>query len=198
MKLGRRFGPEGFSVIDDGSIKSLAGYIPFDDEGVLPLETYLIKDGRLSSRLHSRETASSMDEAVTGNARAISSVSEPLVRMTNTYIMNGTCARDELIAGAGDGIYASGVIGGQTNLEMFTFTAARGYEIKNGRFGRRYRDIVFSGNVFTTLSNIAMIGNDRLMFGGLGGCGKGGQSPLPVSYGGPHLLIKDVLVGGRT
>jgi TldD protein len=93
-------------------------------------------------------------------------------------------------------VYAVGYIGGQTNLEMFTFTSLCGYEIRNGRLGKIYRDIVLSGNVFTTLRSIAMIGNDRAMFGGLGGCGKGGQSPLPVSLGGPHLLITDVLTGG--
>jgi TldD protein len=87
-------------------------------------------------------------------------------------------------------------IGGQTNLEMFTFTAGYGYEVKNGKPGRMFRDIVLSGNVFQTLKEISMIGNDRKMYGGLGGCGKGGQVPLPVSFGGPHMLIKNVLIGG--
>ena len=87
-------------------------------------------------------------------------------------------------------------IGGQTNLEMFTFTAAYGYKIKNGKPGKMFRDIILSGNVFTTLKNISMIGNDREMFGGLGGCGKGGQGPLPVTLGGPHMLVNNVLVGG--
>jgi TldD protein len=32
---------------------------------------------------------------------------------------------------------------------------------------------------------------------GAGGCGKGGQSPLPVSSGGPHMLVKNVQIGGR-
>jgi TldD protein len=30
-----------------------------------------------------------------------------------------------------------------------------------------------------------------------GGCGKGGQSPLPVGLGGPCVRIQDVVVGGR-
>ncbi len=32
----------------------------------------------------------------------------------------------------------------------------------------------------------------------MGGCGKGGQSPLPVGDGGPHILAKNVLIGGKT
>ena len=197
MVLGRQFGPEGLNVYDDGTIPSLPGFIPFDDEGVMPCKTPLIEKGVLSGRLHSRETAEKMGEGLTGNGRAINVMRQPIVRMTNTYIDRGTHRPEELFDEVDDGIYAIDVIGGQTNLEMFTFTSGYGYEIRNGKKGRMYRDIVLSGNVFHTLKNIEMIADDLKMFGGLGGCGKGGQSPLPVSFGGPHLLINDVLIGGR-
>jgi len=196
MVIGREFGPRELSVIDDGSLAH-TGYIPYDDEGAKPGRTFLIKEGTLSGRLHSRETAEAMGEELTGNARAISVFTQPIVRMTNTYIEDGPCGRDGLFDEISDGIYAIDVIGGQTNLEMFTFTCGYGYEIKNGKRGRLFKDIVLSGNVFTTLKNIEMIADDGKMFGGLGGCGKGGQSPLPVSFGGPHLLIRDVLIGGK-
>jgi TldD protein len=196
MVIGKEFGPKELTVIDNGDMPEFSGYIPFDDEGVIPTGTHLIKNGLLHGRLHSRETAEKMDEDTTGNGRAIGVMNQPIVRMTNTYIENGAHDRGSIIEAAGNGIYAAGVIGGETNLEMFTFTSGYGYEIKGGKIGKIYKDIVLSGNVFTTLRNIELIGNDRRMFGGLGGCGKGGQSPLPVSFGGPHLLIKDVLIGG--
>lgn len=197
MTLGRRVGPPVLTACDDGTMAGHSGFIPFDDEGTTPGKTVLIDRGVLSGRLHSRETAAKMGEAPTGNARAIGAMRQPLVRMTCTYIENGTTTRDEMMAAADDGIYARGNIGGQTNLEMFTFTAAYGYEIKKGKIGRMYRDVVLSGNVFQTLDNIALVGDDRRMFGGLGGCGKGGQSPLPVSLGSPHIMVTGVLIGGK-
>ncbi len=197
MELGRHFGPEELNVVDDGSMPELPGFIPFDDEGITPEKTFLVKNGLLTGRLHSRETSFKMNEKPTGNARAISPLSEPIVRMTNTYVANGNRSREEIFDEAGDGIYAVDVIGGQTNLEMFTFSAGYGYKIKNGRIATMLRDIVLSGNVFQTLKNIKMIGDDKRMYGGLGGCGKGGQGPLPVSFGGPHILIGDVLIGGK-
>jgi TldD protein len=197
MELGRHFGPEELNVVDDGSMPELPGFIPFDDEGITPEKTFLIKNGLLTGRLHSRETSFKMKEKPTGNARAISPLSEPIVRMTNTYVANGNRSREEIFDAAGDGIYAVDVIGGQTNLEMFTFSAGYGYKIKHGRIETMLRDIVLSGNVFQTLKNIKMIGDDKRMYGGLGGCGKGGQGPLPVSFGGPHILIGDVLIGGK-
>ena len=59
--------------------------------------------------------------------------------------------------------------------------------------------IRFTGNIFDTMNRIDAIGNDLIMYnsGGSGGCGKAGQAPLPIGRGGPHLVIRDVIVGGR-
>ena len=138
-----------------------------------------------------------MGEEVTGNARAISASTIPIVRMTNTYIENGDSTVDELFEKLWNGIYVVGALGGQTNLEMFTFTPAYAYEIKKGKKTKKLRDCMLMGNVFVTLANIEAIANDCSLFGGLGGCGKQGQAPLPVASGGPHILIKNVLIGGK-
>ncbi len=197
MVFGKKFGPDILNVIDDGNIEDKSGYIPADEEGVLPQKTYLIKNGELNARLHSRHTAFMMNEDVTGNGRAISSGAKPIVRMTNTYIENGENTKEELFSSVKDGIYAVNFHGGQTNLEMFTFSSAYGYEIKNGKLGKMLKNVVLTGNVFDTLKNIKMAANDKILFGGLGGCGKGGQFPLPVSMGGPHIMIEKVLIGGN-
>ena len=54
---------------------------------------------------------------------------------------------------------------------------------------------MLTGNLFTTLENLDGIAGDLDMNQG-GGCGKGGQSPLPVSNGSPHIRIQRCLVGG--
>ena len=197
MKLGKRFGSDELSIVDDGTLVGEAGYNKYDSEGTPTQKTYLIKDGILTNRLHSRETAAKMNEKPTGNARAISYGSEPIVRMTNTYMESRDQTFEDMLAGVDDGIYAKGSLGGQTNTEMFTFSAEEAYKIKDGKICEQVRDVVLTGNVFETLMNIDAIGNDRVLFGGLGGCGKGGQSPLRVSDGGPHIRIKDVTIGGR-
>ncbi len=82
-------------------------------------------------------------------------------------------------------------------MEMFTFSAEEAYMIRNGQLKEKVRDVVLTGNVFETLMNIDAIGNDLEIYGGMGGCGKGGQSPLRVSDGGPHVRIRNVVIGGR-
>ncbi|MFC1508956.1 TldD/PmbA family protein [Candidatus Omnitrophota bacterium] len=195
MKLGRRFGPDFLNIVDDGNLHGEVGYVPYDDEGVRGQRTYLIRDGLLVGRLHSRETAGIMGEQPTGNARAINTSFRPIVRMTNTLIENGDVSFESMISGIKDGIYACNFIGGMTDLERFTFSSAYAFKIENGRITTPVRDVILSGNVFETLKNISMIGNDLEMIGGLGGCGKGDQSPLPASHGSPHIRIDNVLVG---
>jgi TldD protein len=138
-----------------------------------------------------------MGETVTGNARAISYRFQPIVRMTNTYIENGDTPFDELISDIKLGIYACDAIGGQTMLENFSFSAGWGHIIRNGKVCEMVRDVVLAGNLFVTLANIEALGNDFVWQERGGGCGKGGQMPLPVTEGAPHTRIRDVVIGGR-
>ena len=198
MVLGTRFGGEDLNIIDDGTHPGGLGTHHYDYEGVPTRKKYLIKDGILVGRLHSRETAGKMDEPVTGNARAVYFQHPPLVRMTNTYIEARKNHFEDMIKDIKLGVYACDMVGGQTAMEMFTFSAAYGYMIRDGQLAELVRDVVLTGNVFETLKNIDLIGDD-LSFSpnGPGGCGKGGQYPLRVGMGGPHIRIQGCLVGGQ-
>jgi len=195
MVLGKQFGSKELNIVDSAAVPGLRGSYKYDDEGVPATKTYLIKEGKLVGRLHSRETAAKMNEKPTGNARAINYRYPPIVRMTNTYIEPGKSSFDNIIADIKEGVYAKNWFGGTTSMEMFTFSAGEAYMIRNGKIAEALRPVVLTGNVFTTLNNIDAIGDDLDMNQG-GGCGKGGQYPLPVSNGSPHIRISRCLVGG--
>lgn len=195
MTLGREFGGKELNIVDGAAVPGLRGSYQYDDEGVAASKTYLIHEGKLVGRLHSRETAAKMGEKPTGNARAISYRFPPIVRMTNTYIEPKSATFPELIAEIKEGIYAKNWYGGTTSMEMFTFSAGEAYMIRNGKIAELLKPVVLTGNIFTTLKNIDAIGRD-LDFNQGGGCGKEGQSPLPVSNGSPHIRIQNCLVGG--
>ncbi|MCD6540906.1 TldD/PmbA family protein [Candidatus Bipolaricaulota bacterium] len=197
MQLGKRFGVEALNVVEDGYIPGRRGNTPYDDEGVRRRKIYLIRGGILTGLMHSRATAAATGMEPTGNARAVSWEHEPIVRMRNTYIEPGEATFEELLKGIDHGIYAKGAFGGQTEFEQFTFSAAYAYEIVGGEIGGMLRDVVLTGNVFETLRNIELLGKDFELKGGAGGCGKDGQSPLPVTFGAPHVRIRDVIVGGK-
>lgn len=197
MTLGRRFGQGILNVYDDGSIPNLRGTTLYDDEGTPARRNWLIRDGVLVGRLHSRQTAAKMGETASGNARAVSYRFAPIVRMTNTAIDNGTATFENMIKDIKLGIYACDAYGGETQLENFSFSSGYACMIRDGKIAEMVKDVILAGNLFTTLGNIDMIGDDFKWLSTGGGCGKAGQFPLPVGMGAPHIRIQNVVIGGQ-
>ncbi|MHB0859044.1 MAG: TldD/PmbA family protein [Anaerolineae bacterium] len=195
MVLGRRFGREDLTIVDDGTLPGLRGTHRYDDEGTPMRRNELVREGVLVGRLHSRETAARMREPVTGNARATSYRHAPLVRMTNTFVEPRAVPLEDMIADIELGVYACDSMGGETMFESYSFSAGYGYMIRNGRLAEMVKDVILAGDLFSTLQDIDAIGND-LAFSRLGMCGKGPGS-LPVETGAPHLRIRNVAIGGR-
>ncbi len=197
MKLGRKFGPEFLNVFDDGGVlPAIRGTIVYDDEGVPAEKTYLIKEGVLVGRLHSRPTAAKLGEKPTGNARAQNVQYFPIVRMTNTAIEKGPHSAKNIFDGIKLGVYAIDAYGGQTQLENFSFSAGYGYMIRDGKIAEMVRDVVLQGNLFETLANIEQVGDDFVWDDAGGYCGKGGQR-APTAEGSPHIRIKNVMIAGK-
>lgn len=197
LKIGTRYGSDELDIYDSGIEGPNRGESKYDDEGVPMQKTHLIKGGVVVGHLHSRESAAKMNEAVTGNARALNYRFPPIVRMRTTCIAPGKHTFQEMLQGISLGVYVKGGYGGQTNGEMFTFAPSRAYMIRNGAICEMVRDVNLTGNVFDTLRNIDMIGCDFEFKNTPGGCGKGGQSPLPVAQGSPHIRIQKVVIGGE-
>lgn len=192
-QIGKRVGSEKLSIIDDGNLAG-SGFTPFDDEGTKAKRTALIENGILSGRLHSSVTAADLDESVTGNARSINFEFEPIVRMTATYIEAGELTKDELFAGVSRGIFIDSVKHG-SGMSTFTLAPSMAYLIEDGKITRPVKFSVITGNVMQTLDQIDAVSNELeiLSFVG-GGCGKMEQYPLPVSFGGPYVRVKQINV----
>jgi TldD protein len=194
-QIGKKVGAECLTIVDDGTNPRDSGYCPIDDEGYPAQKVYLIKNGILQGRLHSLATAKYFAEEPTGNARAMNFEFEPIVRMRSTYIEAGKHSRDELFAKVKDGLYVSGVKHG-SGLSTFTIAPLRAYRIKDGKLAEPVKVSVLSGSVFETLNKISAVSTDaEIHSSAFGGCGKGEQSPLPVSDGGPLVLVDEMQVG---
>ncbi|MBN2056860.1 TldD/PmbA family protein [bacterium] len=199
MRLGTRFGQDHLNIIDCGNLEDERGSYAYDDEGTPSTHTYLVKDGILAGRLHSRETAARLGEAPTGNARTINYRFPPICRMSNTYIGPGGSSFEEMLEGVEHGLYVVGGGSGNTSTGLFTFNAERAMVIEKGRLGGLVRDLMLTGNVFETMADIDMVAGD-LKRSRSGYCGKSYgqrmQYPLMVSMGSPHIRIQNVLIGG--
>ncbi|MDB5693136.1 MAG: tldD [Alphaproteobacteria bacterium] len=196
-RIGERVAAPGVTVVDDGSLGERRGSLSIDDEGTPTRCTTLIEDGILKAYIQDRLNARLMGVEPTGNGRRESFAHAPMPRMTNTFMLAGREDPGEILARAGNGIYAKSFGGGQVDITSgkFVFSCTEAYRIENGRLGAPIKGATLIGDGPTVLTKVAGIGNDLELDEGIGICGKGGQS-VPAGVGQPTLLIEGLTVGG--
>jgi len=189
-RIGERVAAPGVTVVDDGTLPDRRGSISIDDEGTASSRTVLIEDGILKGYLFDRLNARLMGVRPTGNGRRQSYGSQPLPRMTNTFMLAGDKAPEEIIASVKKGLYAVNFGGGQVDITSgkFVFSATEAYLIEDGRIGPAVKGATLIGNGPDVLTRVSMVGNDLALDDGIGTCGKDGQS-VPVGVGQPTLRI---------
>ncbi|MBV8577344.1 MAG: metalloprotease TldD, partial [Acetobacteraceae bacterium] len=94
--LGKRIAAEGVTVVDDGTLRDRRGSLTVDDEGTPTGRTVLIEDGVLTGYMQDRLNARLMGAQPTGNGRRQSFAHAPMPRMTNTIMLNGSYAPEEM------------------------------------------------------------------------------------------------------
>ncbi len=195
--LGQRIAAPGVTVVDDGTIESRRGSLTVDDEGTPTSRTVLIEDGILVGVLQDRQNARLMGVAPTGNGRRQSYAHPPMPRMTNTIMLSGRHAPQEIIASVKRGLYAVNFGGGQVDITSgkFVFSASEAYRIEDGRLVAPVKGATLIGNGPDALTRISLIGDDSALDPGIGTCGKNGQG-VPVGVGQPTLKIAGLTVGG--
>ena len=117
--------------------------------------------------------------------------------MTNTIMLAGGHAPEEIVRSVKKGLYAVNFGGGQVDITSgkFVFSASEAYLIENGKVTRPVKGATLIGNGPDVLTQVSMIGNDLKLDPGVGTCGKEGQS-VPVGVGQPTLRIDGLTVGG--
>jgi len=195
--LGQRVAAPGVTVVDDGTIEHRRGSLTIDDEGTPTQRTVLIEDGVLTGYIQDRLNARLMNMQPTGNGRRESFAHAPMPRMTNTYMLAGSHARDEIIQSVKKGLYAVNFGGGQVDITSgkFVFNASEAYLIEDGKIAAPVKGAMLIGNGPDVLTRVTMVGDDLGLDPGIGTCGKDGQG-VPVGVGQPTLLISSLTVGG--
>ena len=196
-RLGEKVASEYCTVVDDGTLENRRGSLNIDDEGTLTNQTVLIENGVLTGYMQDKMNARLMGMQPTGNGRRQSFAHMPLPRMTNTYMLPGAHQPEEIIASVEHGIYAKNFAGGQVDITSgkFVFSTSETYLIENGRIGKPLKDATLIGDGPSVLKEVSMVGNDLELDGGIGVCGKDGQS-VPVGVGQPTLRVDRLTVGG--
>ena len=196
-RVGQRVAAKGVTVLDDGTISDRRGSLNVDDEGNASQRNVLIEDGILRGYIQDSLNARLMGVATTGNGRRESYAHIPMPRMTNTYMLGGDKAPQEIVASIKKGLYATNFGGGQVDITSgkFVFSASEAFWVEDGKILYPVKGATIVGNGPDALTRVTMIGNDMKLDSGVGTCGKEGQS-VPVGVGQPTLRIDGLTVGG--
>jgi len=196
-RLGEQVASPLCTVVDDATLAGRRGSLTIDDEGTPGQHTVLIENGVLTGYMQDKMNARLMGMAPTGNGRRESYAHLPMPRMTNTYMLPGESAPEEIIASVERGLYAVNFGGGQVDITSgkFVFSASEAYLIENGRITTPVKGATLIGNGPEAMTRVSMVGNDLQLDSGVGTCGKEGQS-VPVGVGQPTLKIDQLTVGG--
>jgi TldD protein len=195
--LGKRIAAPGVTVVDDGTLPDRRGSLTVDDEGTPTSRTVLIEDGVLVGFMQDRLNARLMGMRATGNGRRQSYAHAPMPRMTNTVMLAGPHAPDDMIRSVRRGLYAVNFGGGQVDITSgkFVFSASEAYLIEDGKVTAPVKGATLIGNGPDCLTKVAMVGNDMALDPGIGTCGKNGQG-VPVGVGQPTLKLSGLTIGG--
>ncbi len=197
--VGQKVASELCTVVDDGTIPFRRGSLNVDDEANPTHKTVLIEKGVLQGYLQDRLSSTLMKAQLSGNGRRQSYEHIPMPRMTNTFMLAGESAPEDIIKSVKRGLYAVHFGGGQVDITSgkFVFSASEAYLIEDGKITSPVKGATLIGDGPTVLRQVTAVGNDLKLDQGVGICGKEGQT-IPVGVGLPTIKIREITVGGTS
>ncbi len=195
-KVGQSVAAPFVTLVDDGTMTGEWGAIGIDDEGHPSQRNVLIENGVLTDYMWDYLRARKEGHRQSGNGRRQSYADLPMVRMTNTFVLNGKEEPDDIVRATERGVYVAKLGGGSVDTASgdFVFGMTEAYLIENGEITEPLREGNLIGNGPQVLQDIDLLGNDFAM-GNPGTCGKDGQG-VPVGDGQPTLRVKAMTIGG--
>jgi TldD protein len=193
--IGEQVASPLVTIVDDATYAREWGTLSIDDEGKPAQRNVLIENGVLTDYMWDLLRARKEGRASSGNGRRQTYRDLPMVRMTNTFLLEGEAEPDDIIRSVEHGIYCVQLGGGQVNPATgdFVFGVTEAYLIENGEVTAPIRAAQLIGNGPEVMRKVDAVGNDFETWTGM--CGKNGQS-VPVSSGQPTLLVREMTVGG--
>jgi TldD protein len=196
-RIGQVVASKLCTIVDDGTLPFRRGSLNVDDEGTPTSRTVLIEKGVLRGYITDKLNARLIGIPLTGNGRRESFQCIPMPRMTNTFMLPGESAPEDIIRSVKRGLYAVSFGGGQVDITngKFVFSASEAYLIEDGQVTTPVKGATLIGSGPEILKRVSMVGNDMKLDEGIGTCGKEGQS-VPVGVGLPTMKVDEITVGG--
>ena len=192
---GKKLASSIVSIADDPTITNSYGYFLYDNEGVKAKRKLLIKDGKVNEFLQNRETAFQLKTKSNGSSRASDFEKEPIIRMSNTFMLPGDYKEEELFQGIKKGIYMKNFMEWNIDDRRLNqkYTGAEAYLIENGEISTPVISPILEVSSLKMYPAVdAMAKNVEYH---AGECGKGDPiQGIPVTLGGPSIRLQGLRI----
>ena len=191
--LNKLFASVNVNIVDDPTVPKSYGYYLFDDEGVKARRKFLIRTGRITDFLHNKTTALLFNTKSNGSARSTSYEFEPIVRMSNTFMLPGDYYEEELIEGVKKGVFIKSFMEWNIDDKRFNqkYVGSEAYLIINGEVKEPIINPVLEITTPQLYKSIDVTANNLELFAGT--CGKGEpMQGIPVTMGGPSFRMRRI------
>src|SRR5690606_27865648 len=157
-KIGQRVASALVTLVDDGAMVGEWGTLAIDDEGHPTQRNVLTEHGVLVDYMWDHVRARTQGNAPSGNRRRQSNMHLPMVRMTNTFVLDGPDDPDDIVANTDHGVYIAQLGGGSVNTANgdFVFGMTEAYLIESGEITEPLREGNLIGNGPKVLEDIDM------------------------------------------
>ncbi len=192
LPLGLRVGLEGLTLGDDPTAPGLQGTMAFDDEGAIPQNCVVVRNGVLVSHLHSRATAGAVGAVSTGHART-TGVGPAVPRLANTYLARGRGDLADLLRPIETGLYLAEP---ETAIDErgISIRAGLARMIRRGELAEPVKGATLTGDPLGLLGQIESVAGDFAWDVSASRCDVAGQA-VPVTMGAPHVRLVEADVG---
>ena len=137
------------TVVDDPLLSRGFASRHYDGDGISARQREIIKDGVLQEYLIDVYYGRKLDVSPTGGSTS------------NLTIPGGTRNRDEIIASIDNGIYVTGIIGGNSDPTAGDFShGVAGYAIRGGEIAEPIGEMNITGSHATLWDSLVEVGND--------------------------------------
>ncbi len=222
-KIGEKVGgTEDLNIIDYGLLEEIQGIKPFswyayDVEGTKARKTFIVKNGKFNSYLHTKLSAGTLSKekgggVLTGNARVESVVEidedetgesvlrarSPEARMSTLFIVPNQkkCSLEDLLYSIkGKGLYAAGLSFGETNREQGEVGFQELYFINSAGNKVPVRikghSIYITDSVVGYMNKIEAVGDKSTVAVDTGWC-LSGSGEIPHTASGAAIKVKNL------
>jgi predicted Zn-dependent protease len=188
-RLGMQLSGECLQVFDDPTQAGLRGSYAVDDEGTPAERVCLIRDGRVSDTLTSKECGSRPN----GHGRVSREGNRALPRSAVTIVGAGSQSQRELISEIELGALCVGVWGGGSQGDTFVVRPVYARLIRDGHLTDEYlRKFDLVGLKSRYLSAVDCVANDVQEFQPFFGCVKDDGRMIPISFRAPSIRLRNV------